>query len=148
LQQSRDGINWMDKKTLQAAGNSTELINYQQELSVSFPYFRLIQFDLNGDSTVYAPISNSCLKEEFYFNVFPNPNNGSFQIIINHPKFSPDKIEIVDLMGRTLKSESLVNASINTILLYAFNEKLTPGSYLINIQLSNGEILSKKIQIK
>jgi hypothetical protein len=148
LQQSRDGLDWMDKKTLQAAGNSTELINYEEELSVSFPYFRLIQFDLDGDSTVYGPMSNSCFKEEFYFNVFPNPNKGNFQVVMNHSTSFPIEIQLLDITSKNIKTINCDGAMENSILLYTFNEKLTPGNYLVKIQLENGLLINKKIAVQ
>jgi hypothetical protein len=148
LQQSRDGLDWMDKKTLQAAGNSTELINYEEELSVSFPYFRLIQFDLDGDSTVYGPMSNSCFKEEFYFNVFPNPNNGSFQITLNNPKSNPKLIELFDALGKSVKKIDCSNVEPNNILLYSINEKITSGVYLLRVDFVNGYSTFRNVVVK
>ena len=50
VQQSRDGSNWQNEKTVMAAGNSTEKITYGTQIpSIEESYIRLIQFDINGD---------------------------------------------------------------------------------------------------
>jgi hypothetical protein len=149
LQQSRDGSNWQNEKTVMAAGNSTEKITYLEKItSIEDSYIRLIQFDINGDSTIYGPVLNMCKTEDFYLNIFPNPNNGIFQVIMNHPTSFPTEIQLLDITGKNLKSIKCDGAMENSILLYTFNEKLKAGNYLVKIQLENGLIINKKIAVQ
>jgi hypothetical protein len=149
VQQSRDGSNWQNEKTVMAAGNSTEKITYGTQIpSIEESYIRLIQFDINGDSTIYGPVLNTCKTEDFYLNIFPNPNNGNFQVIMNHPTSFPTEIKLLDITGKNLKSIKCDGAMENSILLYTFNEKLTAGNYLVKIQLENGLLINKKIAVQ
>jgi hypothetical protein len=59
LQRSTDGVTWTHVATKQAAGNSTENINYSwidYTERVPLYYYRLIQHDIDGKSKTYGPI--------------------------------------------------------------------------------------------
>jgi hypothetical protein len=149
VQQSRDGSKWQNEKIVMAAGNSTEKITYNIKIpSIEESYIRLIQFDINGDSTIYGPVLNTCKAKDFYINIFPNPNKGNFQVVMNHPTSFPTEIKLMDITGKTIKSIGCDGAIENSILLYTFNEKLTAGNYLVKIQLENGLIINKKIAVQ
>jgi hypothetical protein len=59
LQRSQDGVTWRYIATKQAAGNSTENMNYSHiDYTEQAPlyYYRLIQHDVDGKSETYGPI--------------------------------------------------------------------------------------------
>jgi PKD repeat protein len=60
LHRSSDGQSWNKIRTLEAAGNSSSELNYEcrdaDDLKTVL-YYKLIQYDLDGNSTVYDPIS-------------------------------------------------------------------------------------------
>lgn len=80
------------------------------------------------------------------FNVFPNPNNGEFQIKLNNSASNEIKVTVFDLRGRTIYSNSYKNDNGN------YDEKITlnnvqSGMYILNITDGIKET-SKKIIIE
>lgn len=60
LQKSRDGIDWTTITTLNAAGNSTNQIEYDvtdYKVEAIINYYRLQQYDLNGVYETFGPIA-------------------------------------------------------------------------------------------
>jgi hypothetical protein len=107
-------------------------------------YYRLNQFDVDGKNEVFGPILIVCepdLSIDSEINLFPNPNNGDFQLIVNSKE---DNVEITmiitDTYGR--KVSSINNTLQSGINLYSFsNLNLNSGVYYIKI-LSNGDLMN------
>jgi hypothetical protein len=132
-----------------AAGNSTEKITYSTQIpSIEESYIRLIQFDINGDSTIYGPVLNKCETEDFYLNIFPNPNTGSFQVIFSHPNKYPEEILLLDITGKIVKKMSCEGSKENTIFLNAFDEKLNKGFYILKIIFNDDSSISRNMIVK
>jgi hypothetical protein len=72
--------------------------------------------------------------------VFPNPVSNNFNIQIDENQTSNYQVNIVNLAGQTVFSNSYSNPSItiNT-------EKFTPGMYLLNIKTDDGKIHNSKL---
>jgi hypothetical protein len=72
--------------------------------------------------------------------VFPNPVSNSFNISIDEPGFNQYQVEILNLAGQTIFSESFPNPqiSINT-------ENFTSGMYLLKIKTENGKAFTGKL---
>ena len=84
-----------------------------------------------------AKISNS--QKTYDFSVFPNPNNGSFKLIINNDSELPKSVIIRDSQGREIKS--IQNPTQHE---YNFNlNELNNGLYIINC-FYNDKAISKK----
>jgi hypothetical protein len=58
--------------------------------------------------------------------IYPNPNNGTFQIQVNYPEFEEGTLELFTLQGIKIGTW---NVSQNTII--RLDNKLTPNSILI-----------------
>lgn len=72
--------------------------------------------------------------------VFPNPVSNSFNISIDDPEVSSYQVEILNLAGQAIFSESFPNPqiSINT-------ESFTSGMYLLKIKTENGKTFTGKL---
>lgn len=72
--------------------------------------------------------------------VFPNPVSNSFNIRIDEPGFSQYQVEILNLAGQVIFSESFPNPQIliNT-------ESFTSGMYLLKIKTENGKTFTSKL---
>ncbi len=68
IERSTDGENWEEIATKSAAGNSTEKINYyylDNIFKFVLYYYRLIQYDIDGQFEIYGPIIlNNEIKEK------------------------------------------------------------------------------------
>jgi hypothetical protein len=144
IEKSEDGEDWIKIATVEAAGNSNSIINYSiQDNRKSIQpnlYYRLNQVDVDGQNEVFGPISITCesnLDLNSDISLFPNPNNGNFQVIM---KSNQDDKEITmvltDAYGRKVFSmNKILQGGIN---LYSFNNhNLYSGVYYLYV-LSNG----------
>ncbi|MFM7595612.1 MAG: T9SS type A sorting domain-containing protein, partial [Flavobacteriales bacterium] len=141
VEKSRDGMNWQALTTVNAAGNSTQLLNYEAVDAHAMEgnnYYRLTQVDIDGTSKTYDVINVSCVgTAKGYFSAYPNPSTGSFQVILNDKNLVGSGILSVkdtkgaDLLNRTIEVKPGINMfSINDL-------NLAPGVYYI--QIVNGE---------
>jgi hypothetical protein len=83
IEKSSDGIDWIEINRVEAAGNSTSILQYSLIDSASDEntvYYRLNQFDNDGKSKLYDAVSAIC-KEGETIRVFPNPTtDGKFSL--------------------------------------------------------------------
>lgn len=100
---------WKVIGSIQGAGNSTQELNYQfydRVAEMELTYYRLNQIDLNGTSRhsgVIAVDSKFCGDNDFI--VFPNPASEEIVIVLNH--MEEMDLEIYDMFGRLVFSESM-----------------------------------------
>ena len=75
------------------------------------------------------------------FSIFPNPNNGSFNVQFDSTSSNDVSIEVHDMRGRTIYSKSFQHNGL-------FNENLQlsgvqSGVYLVNVQDGNKKEVRK-----
>jgi hypothetical protein len=150
LEKSRDGINWSVLETVNAAGNSTSMLNYSitdTEQIADVVYYRLNQMDQDGASKIYGPISANCGEVvDFSAVVFPNPTSGEVAIEINNAVAQNVSIQICGTDGKAIVEAFYVIKAGTTNL--PFNlENLTTGMYTLKIQgESKAEIIKLFVQ--
>ena len=101
---------------------------------------------LNFDPNATGPLPPASVNEivnSATFNVYPNPNNGIFNISISN-SVENQTIEIKNVIGQTVYSEIASNSSENTIDL----SNLDKGVYTITLISDNGMSSAKKIIIQ
>jgi hypothetical protein len=141
VEKSRDGMNWQVLATVDAAGNSTQLLNYETSDFHAMEgnnYYRLTQVDIDGTTKTYDVINVSCTgTTKGYFSAYPNPSSGSFQVILNDKQL----IGSGSLIIKDTKGAALLNRNIEVkpgINMFSVNDmNLAPGVYYI--QIVNGE---------
>ena len=76
LEWSKNGVDWLTVKEIPAAGNSNIMIHYSfehKDFTNGYNYYRLTQYDFNGDHKIYDIISiknSSTIKQaDAYFNL-------------------------------------------------------------------------------
>jgi len=141
VEKSRDGMNWQVLTTVNAAGNSTQLLNYEaidaNAMEVN-NYYRLIQVDIDGTKEIVNVTNIRCDRRmNSYFTAYPNPSTGSFQVILNDKNLVGSGIlSVKDTKGSELLNRKIeVKPGINIFSVTDLN--LAPGVYYI--QLMNGE---------
>jgi hypothetical protein len=137
VEKSRDGANWNLIETLQAAGNSTSILNYSiidKEQIADVVYYRLNQVDQDGASKIYGPISANCGDAvDFSAVVFPNPTSGEVAIEINNAFAQKVTIQICGTDGKAIVEAFYVIVAGKTQL--PFNlEMFKAGVYTLKIQ--------------
>jgi len=145
---SRDGINWSILATLNSAGNSTEELTYTTKDENAIDgnnYYKLLQYDIDGQSKEYGPINVTCNKNtKGYFSIFPNPSSGSFQVVLNNKNMVGDgKLIIKDTKGsEILNKEINIVSGINLYNIIDLN--VVDGIYYV--QVSNGNFSTQVIK--
>ena len=151
LEKSIDGINWLETAKYVAAGNSTTAIDYEYvddaKMTRDLMYYRLLQFDIDGESVIYGPISSACQEvNDFDMVVAPNPNNGQFTLQIASIESQDVKMELYNSNGLLIEVKTLsINEGVS--MEYMDLGLLKPGIYNIQVQHSKG-ISNRKISIQ
>ncbi|MBK6527034.1 MAG: hypothetical protein IPG07_16695 [Crocinitomicaceae bacterium] len=83
LESSYDGVNWNLQRQIDAAGNSSAMINYSTQIEANDKYFRLAQIDFDGTVHHSSMIGVDC-ESQSEISLYPNPTTGQF--IINSGK--------------------------------------------------------------
>lgn len=146
VEKSRNGIDWAVVKTIPAAGNSIEKLNYtflDENSNTDYSYYRLTQVDENGDSEMFNTILVSCDASSNLFQTLPNPSDASFQVLVSNKSLvGKATIKIVDTKGRVVSTRE-VQVEEGTNLFY-LNENRAPGIYYISI--SNGNVSTEVVK--
>ena len=136
IEKSENGFDWEVIHSVDAAGFSSSLVEYQYvDLNKFYntSYYRLNQFDIDGRNEYYGPIEVSC-EEQSRLMTFPNPSDASFSLLINDPRFLGEvNIKILDAHGKIVGFKELnVLEGVNV---YPWNgNALEEGMYFISLE--------------
>jgi len=133
---SEDGYNWRSVASVSAAGNSTNTINYgiiDAEKTNGVAYYKLMQYDVDGQSKEYGPISAGCNSvNEMMIKTFPNPSGDEFYVELISPEATSTVITIIDAQGKSVYSRTV--ETLKGTNLYTFESlNVLPGMYYIQI---------------
>ncbi|MCX7767816.1 MAG: hypothetical protein N2110_02175 [Flavobacteriales bacterium] len=111
VQCSRDLLAWTPVGQVEAAGFSNAPRTYSfafESFSNEEWYARLAQVDFNGETTFYGPWALNCPDSGSHNpSLTPNPGRGAFLITLQAGSYSPLYLELRDLQGRLIHSQSL-----------------------------------------
>ncbi len=145
LLHSNDGEIWNVITSIAASGTSTEIQNYEYRYKrpeFARNYYKLVQYDLNGEHLNFGIIETDCEKDDFSFLTYPNPSDNNFTILIsglNNSLHGNYNLEISDVSGRIISSKELQITDENNV--YPMNEiTLKPGLYSIKLTREGGII--------
>jgi hypothetical protein len=146
IERSRNSEQWEVIASIAAAGNSSSELQYSHEindLQDGLLYFRLVQYDQNGENTAYDPVSSDCL-ETFELTsdkliTYPNPSSGSeIKISLHTSNFNETGHLSIFTTSGQLVFENKIQISKGTNE-YFISEPLQSGLYFI--QIRDGEHL-------
>jgi hypothetical protein len=151
VEKSRDGISWNVLKTIPAAGNSTQLINYSvadvADISGTV-YYRLTQVDIDGASKMYDIVSTNCSSEsELSLIAYPNPSNGQFTVKIENALGGKYDLAITDMQGKAIEVQSL-DLETGTTVVKLNPVGLQPGVYLLQFIQDGNKLQQQKLIIE
>jgi hypothetical protein len=151
IEKSRDGISWNTLKTIPAAGNSTQLINYSVADASNISgtvYYRLTQVDVDGASKMYDIVSTNCSSEkELELLAYPNPSNGQFTVKIENALGGKYDLAITDMQGKAIEEQSL-DLETGTTVVKLNPANLQPGVYLLQFMQDGKPIQQQKLIIE
>ena len=150
LKRNTDGFNWEESAYEKAAGNSSVDIEYNIIDQIGnrnqLTYYELHQFDLNGESNVYGPISVACEIEEVntIAKLSPNPSVEASYLTVENCPLGDATITLMSSRGELMYTERLsVTQANDSYFIDALD--LAKGSYIINFVAPNGELISMKL---
>jgi hypothetical protein len=132
VERSANGFDFEYISTVDAAGNSQEILDYSIEDEDPIPgtsYYRLILFDFDGTQKT-SPIVSVSDTEIMKTIVYPNPLNQGMTLTIN-THLNPDQFQILDLTGRIIDSQTFQNL---------YQPVMAAGTYQL-VLLKNNTIL-------
>ena len=143
IERSKDGSLFNEVGRVNGNGTTNLQNTYQffDELAYQgTSYYRLSQHDFNGAIKVYPIKTVSCADEQHLFSIYPNPNNGTFEISgLNEG----NEVVITDVLGK--KVGSLQSKSSNEKIQL---NTLKPGVYFVEIKDAAGTLTIQKVIIE
>lgn len=150
LQRSRNGFEFENIAKVHGAGNSIVEIDYEY-LDIKpyrgISYYRLIQKDFNGDSTISNIISvDRKHKKTNSLTIKPNPNQGDFELLINGTQDETVQVSVWNDLGKRIYEKN-INLYKNSKNIVSISEDLTPGVYVVSIITPDGVIIKDKLVV-
>ncbi len=141
IQHSTDGDSWSTIDSVQGAGNSTTVINYEQPIKVNsnqeVDYYRLKQVDFDGKSAHSDIKPCSCDGGLEITSLYPNPSDGEVNILINSTEGGTLSLKIYDTLGKLIVNDVLtIQQGANVINNVIQGEG---GKYFVAASLSGGK---------
>ena len=143
IQRSTSGKDWQYLDFVEGFGTSATTQNYQYTDNKPFAginYYRLKQMDYNGAFMFSKAVSVKNTKD-FSYQISPNPSKGLFIVKTNPDKNTPLSINVFDLLGRVIITQTTV-VSEKTFDISAYHA----GTYIIEMLYDNEVYRSKLIK--
>ncbi len=139
LQRSENLENWTEVSVVPAAGNSTQLVQYNATDLNSLrgvSYYRLVQVDYNGSSRFYNPVSVSCANDSEFLTVYPNPSNGNFAVEWNMEQLTGKVgVRLTSSTGALISERTVLALDGNNMV--PFSGELQAGVYYVTLSGEN-----------
>ncbi|QCK15408.1 T9SS type A sorting domain-containing protein [Mangrovivirga cuniculi] len=136
---SNDGINYVKKATINAAGNSNSITHYAIEVNApsGTNYFKLKQYDLNGSFDEFEVIMVDVVNTYNQPTIYPNPVSGNnFKMTVPELKNqNHDGIQlmVIDIFGKPVPVNNYsINENTGTIEVYLRSKPIT-GKYFVQV---------------
>ncbi len=135
IEKSTDGRTFENLGTVQGAGNSFEIRDYRmidKEPAIGVNYYRLTQFDFNGDYFVNEKIVAIEYSSDGEISVLPNPVKGKqIQLVYETNIAGKLKVDIYTATGQLVRQLNLQASAARNI--YDINlADLSNGVYILN----------------
>jgi hypothetical protein len=135
IETSSNGLNWSEAATVNAAGTTSQLSNYEVRLrsTLGVVYYRIVQYDYDGQNETFIPVYHDCSESGNQLIAYPNPASSNINILIQaEENMDGAQLEIEDLFGRVMiKMPLSVESGSNSIQLDI--ESLSSGVYFVRL---------------
>ncbi len=148
LQRKGDDTTWEDIGRIEAAGNSTQSINYNysdQRPIIGNNYYRLLIQDQDGEFSYSEIIHLAILPNDnkLGLELFPNPASDEIFLRPNESTEIIRIVEIVTIEGKVVLQKLLSDTTSNTVI----NVKNLPaGIYFVQVHTSHNSYLKKLVK--
>jgi len=138
VEKSRDGQSWSVLGEMAAAGNSTQLLNYEMidaDKATGTTYYRLTQYDNDGVFEVFNAVSVNCegAAPSTSIMTYPNPSDNSFYVSMYTTGMKGNgQLTITDTRGTVVYAQS-VNIQDGNNVFHVGDLNAAPGMYYIQV---------------
>lgn len=147
IEKSINAIDFEYVGKVDGAGNSSLVNNYSLKDENPFTgvsYYRLTQFDFNGDSEIFSPVAVNLDKLTTDITLYPNPGFQTTFLKLQSEKVDNTTITVYDVSGRmAYRFESPLQKGDNLIKLDISD--LPAGHYVVNLQSRGGLNIHKPL---
>ena len=140
ISRSTDGINFTPVATVDGAGNSSNVLNYNlldKNAPAGLSYYRLVQTDFNGQKS--APVDITLTRGEIKFGItqlMPVPTNANLEVGFASATKNMVTMTIHNVEGKLISTQNVeANTGFNTIRLDV--SAYASGVYFITINNGN-----------
>jgi hypothetical protein len=144
IEKSSDGISFSPIGEVKAAGNSSDILNYtftDPTLAAGNTYYRIAQYDLDG--TVYYSEVKAVSKDNATdILVVPNPNNGSFVIILNGTGDTETRVSLLNALGQIVYVSNGFTGNFHNVDI----SDLASGIYYLQINVDEDTFVKKVLK--
>jgi hypothetical protein len=150
IEESVDGITWNILATIEGAGNSAQLIDYNYSYRMEtletgeIHYYRLKQTDFDGAFDYSGTISLSC--DADWTSYFTNPIHGNtIEGVLVSPVKSIAEVKVYTATGQLI-GDQVLSIKKGANLIEFTNQQLNQGIYLLRLHVEN-EVFMHKIMV-
>ncbi|MBC7886297.1 MAG: T9SS type A sorting domain-containing protein [Ferruginibacter sp.] len=148
IERSSDGIHFYKLAMVRGNGTTNSPHNYavyDNSPSRGINYYRLIQYNVDGKSTVYGVKTVSFnLNVAPSVKVYPNPSKAGLGILLNNYEGKNITVNITDMQGKSVHPQVVSTTGGNGYYKIDVNRKLSPGLYILHI---NGQAISESLKL-
>lgn len=139
IEKSQNGIDWKDLITVDGAGNSSTLLDYEgSDISpyMGVSYYRLRQTDFDGEFSYSNIKSINFNLVNNQIEIFPNPTKK--QIIITGNKSEIETINIYNVLGQNVTNKTIIKKLDNKVIIDL--TELSEGTYYIRTKTTANKV--------
>jgi len=146
VESSLDGFAWQQINQQQA--NGTTFIQHaytynDSTRNASLVYYRLKQYDLDGNVSLEKIIASNCIvNNDFSFDLYPNPNNGQFNVAIHSTIQKDAQIGVYTADGKLVEDKSVALTSGSNLFPLSLTEVAT-GIYFVHLIIGTESYIHK-----
>ena len=142
IEKSLDGTSFSPIGRVEAAGNSSSLIQYNftdPSITSGITYYRLAEYDKDG-ALQYSPIRAVHKEGVGEVEVIPNPNNGTFVVTINNTSDVKSRLVVLNVLGQVVYEEGESASTYRNVDI----SNLPAGTYYLQVSTVE-DTIGKKI---
>ena len=146
LESSHNGFDWTVVNQQQANGTTFIQNNYfynDSTRNTNLTYYRLKQFDLDGALSLEKIIVSTCeFNNDISFGLYPNPNNGDFNVTVSSPLQKSAQLAIYSSEGKLIQNKN-VNLTFGENLFPIYLDSISTGIYFVQLTLGSENFIQK-----
>jgi hypothetical protein len=151
IERSEDGIDFTKIQSVPGSGSSAGNRSYQltdniTDVTAEIIFYRIKMYDKDGSFTYSKIVSVKVTGFNSAFRMYPNPVKNNLFLNIRHNANSKVRISIINTEGQKVlrQNQNIVNGN-NSLSLDGV-ERLSKGTYILNINIEGGKRIVRRFQ--